>query len=274
MRGRHLQRPLGCFGINSASAHAQSLVGWWAAYQGLMVNMLRPPVIAPQLVLSGSSPGPYLGSALGACPRTDFVSGKTVIDAGLPGALDGLAEFTVAYWFYPLVGTNHAHWGQGDPSTSTFCYSSGGTVGTYLRGIGGGDNRGWFVDRAVLNVWQHVAWRLTWAPVSGDLSVFWNGQKQNAGVGNGTITAAANAGLYIGGFPAGTGGESGAASALFADFRVYRRALSDAEILSLWDAATRWDLYKRFTLTLPSSYFQAPPKAMAFAPRRRDRRVG
>lgn len=219
---------------------AAGLIYWYAHRAGDFFS-LRQPKSVPFTVLSGSRvlPSTDVGPDLGATSQTQSTSGLVVLDTGLPGALDGLTSLTIAYWVTRVVFSgSHSWWGQGDGSTSCFCETNGSVCGPYWRG--GSDLRGAFTEVAQVGVTQHLAWTAN----STSTKYYRNGVlQQTSANGCGTITAATTYGLYIGGQFSGTGGGQLTTEGRWGDFRVYNRALSDAEIYALYAPHSRWDLY-------------------------------
>lgn len=185
---------------------------------------------------------PLATSTFGMVGQTDNSNSSTnqrVFEVGLPGLLDGLTAFTLAYWVYVPTVISGSWWGQSDASASSFCETNGSTTGPYLRNVI--DLRGSFTEIGTVGEWQHLAW--IYSPAG--ISYARNGvTAQTLGSPSGSIGNAATNGFYIGGQQAGSGAESRAlTSGLFADFRCYNVALTPDALWSLYDPATRWDLY-------------------------------
>ncbi len=193
------------------------------------------------VLIRGTGPDPYFNaSSEGLVARSQRILGSLdrAWQLPTPGPLDGLSNFTVVYWIYPLPGfatDGGALWGQGT-GNSTFLETASGLTGPYLRDMG--DFRNGFTEVATVGAWQLLAWR-----VSSTVAYAKNGTvRQTSGSPSGTV-GASDAPFFIGGEPSGTGGQSIAVEALFADFRIYNRALTDNELWQLYDPRSRWDLY-------------------------------
>jgi hypothetical protein len=143
--------------------------------------------------------------------------------------------FSIAAWFYPrtLRATDNFLWRSVVSFTGWYLLDTNGTPKfSVFDGTTSATALGTTTD--VTNQWQHMV------GVSNSVSlrsVYRNG----AGKGTDTTTISAVAAstnediAQNGGFDAIDG--------LIADIRIWNRALSDAEVWSLYDPQMRWDLY-------------------------------
>lgn len=228
-------RPEGPYLVDWSSPQAAyGFTGWWVADRGVMRRMDRPGRNAEPIVMSGTPTSDIFRpvTQLGYCGQTEQQIGIIrAFDTGVP-ALDGLSSFTIAYWLHVFeVNGFNGYWGQSD-TTVTFLEKDG----PYLHGVG--DFRGQFTDAHSLGL-QHVAWVLG----GGQLSLYRDGKFVSQVAATGTINAATNYGLYIGGVHSGTGAGQTASNAVWADFRVIPAAVSPSEIQALYAPETRWELY-------------------------------
>lgn len=265
-------RPVGAFSLNRESPHLTGLVaGWWATQNasGLLTPMRGGILPVPPIIISGSPTTEVMAPAASARVEANGMIAQSesdgnvggiarAFDTGLPGALDGLSKFSIAYWTYCYAATSldvagHlSWWGQGDGSTSSFCEIVDGSIGLFIRGVIDIRAAG-LTDQANRFAWTHVVHTF-----GSTYRYYTDGRnRSSSGVVSGTVTAAATNGFYIGGQPAGDNGPL-AVPARWADFRIYNYELSAREVVSLYTPATRWNLYwqpstRRYFSIIPPS---------------------
>lgn len=151
--------------------------------------------------------------------------------------VDNMMEMTVSVWIRPD--------GNGDATQSLFAkndidelwigtYSDGGAE--YRRSYTSIDVRTvWNADQIIDNEWNHVVFTIASSTSYSDNKMFVNGEEASVLTSSslnavGSVISDASFTYYIG----NRDGPSRAFSGLMDDYRVYNRALSDAEILRLY----------------------------------------
>jgi hypothetical protein len=193
--------------------------------------------------LEGRNPGTMRGTAAfaaGVVGQAFKFDGLGNVMAGTVGIPTGSSDRTFEMWVNPLtLGTQTA--------SSSEMFVSYGTWGTYgaFYGIyaGTGDSPGEFHwsqwgsgltgGTVTTRVWTHVATTTS----SGVTTLFVNGQQ----VANGTATpfnTAVGTSLYIGGQGVDPFGSAEELTGLVDELSVYNRALSAAEVLTIYQAGS------------------------------------
>jgi hypothetical protein len=228
------QRPTGTFSLNYDSAQAQGLYAWYP---------LQPSILTPYVYPSGQI-APFVERSLTGTVQQAAASIGGLCYNGVPGgSADGMSRtltfplpvpFTIACWHYPRTLNSQ---------TCVYNTTVSGFVGWYLYDQGGTPSFQAFdgstgtataTTSHVTNQWQHLV-GVEYA--TNSRACFRNG----AGKGTNTTTVAPGSPTNreeigaIGGISSWDG--------LIADVRIYKRALSDAEVWALYDPRSRWDLY-------------------------------
>lgn len=235
MRLRSAIRPAAPVHINRASPHARGLTHCWGRYGGALYDLLSQTSAGIALPSTEvSSPVVGMGAAIGA---------GNFLNMGWTSALESPATQTWVAWVYPTTaGADH-------DAQSWFSVGTTGAIYEWYASLGGGHvnlytgaTGTWLdgTDPIRVNEWNMVAFA-----VSGSYrGVSANGRPNQTDGGNGAITSPGDVGTiaYYGRRVDGLGGAPSLLGNV-AELRRYNRVLSDADLASLYDPMTRWDLY-------------------------------
>lgn len=221
----------------SCTMPSASLVGWWAA-EGTGSDEMggSPAGLGNGLSFTAGKVGQafsfdgvddYL--AVGASPSLDVGSG------------DG---FTIEGWIRPANTSSHstiAEWNDGAGGVGVhFVHSIGalggaGSLFANIQDIGGGSHY-FATSPGLLNTanFQHVA--LTYSKASGQAKIYYNGSPMVA-LDVGPVTPQTSYPLYFG-YRASGNGVGSLFQGEMDEMSLYNQALSDAEILAIYNAAS------------------------------------
>lgn len=244
------QRPTGPLILNRDSPQVRGLVAWWPLGDGGWREVLSgispqavgtngPTVVPHQLGGlaydgigggSGATDGAWLDVSnvpLGAITTEATVAFWVRLRNATPGA-EGKTGFPVCFQYITGGFASHYPWTDGTAYVSTFRSASGGRQTITLASD---------VDRAS---WHLVA--VSTRNGSGNWRFAQNGRVIYTAAGEASVTMDATA-RWIGATDIATSAHAYGLDGQVADVRLWRRALSDAELWALYDPATRWDLY-------------------------------
>jgi hypothetical protein len=230
------QRPSGPFQVNRDSAQSHDLALWWPILPFGGVSMGRSPLeanhataIGSTVRLQGGTLGGLVMRATGASVTTDLLQTTSLQN----GPSNFTSPFTISCWAWFATLSN-------DPCP----ISMGGSATFKAAAIIGRSSVLRYEGRGPLMVtgpsivaggWYHIC-GVTYGASSHALFV--NGVKY---VGTGTNDSGVPDRFSLGIYDDGS--SFNPTDGLLCDGRIYNRALSDAEVWSLYDPATRWDLY-------------------------------
>lgn len=253
IRPRSLFRPQGPVKLNRSCPHVAGLIGCWAFHLAGGRKLVEISGRARDGAFTNEAswvPGMEGGWAVKFDGTNDSISGT-----GCP--LDQAAQATVAFWMrttaasdskyivsLPLVssGSNGVDFRTATTTLRTIVTSNTSQVDV-------GDSTA-FADGA----WHHVCTTYD----NSNVRFFRNGVEKGSAALNGAVNIQNDGEFNFGRF-----GSFGAYwDGQLADVRIWNRALSAAEVRSLWHPATRWDLYQpRRTrgYQLPAAPASGPP---------------
>ena len=242
IQSRSAQRPL-AYGVNYASPQARGLVGWWPLdrARGLR-NMVGPT--------SGAYTGTVAGTPLlGICHDIDDSTDSTLVTTYT--ALNDLTQLTLSAWYTSRTA------GGGSLGRIVDKNNLGNGWNIQSKGAGsmGFEFRRWSVtngewsfpcpamDASSAVMPHHVAVSYDTAGGTGAVPLV-----LIDGVLRTTTTLSTPAGVAtdseVSDLRIGNRSDlSRTWDGTLADIRVYNRAMTAAEMLALWDQATRWELY-------------------------------
>lgn len=243
VRGVRMTRPEWPYGINRNSPQAQGLVAWWPMRTAS--NYDNDLVASRQLSL-----GFLLGTTWGAHPllgRAPLLNGSTTYAAAVTtyDEFNFSGSHSVSCWFY-ATGNNSTVRGLGTHRDTIGAVN--GQYGLYINSTNvlfasitaGGAFRSTLGATTVsLNTLYHAT--AVFDDEKDEQRIYLNGRRDGVTTGfTHTLTAHADTVMW-GGYNVGSG--SSLFAGLIADGRLYKRALTDAEVLELYLPQTRWELY-------------------------------
>lgn len=247
MSTRPFQRaPLGQpFTLNPASQQAVGLVAWWPTVNYRGIGPLYDYVGGLHAARTGTTnlvvPDREIGQAL-TINSTNY---WTVTDSAV---LDFTGNITLSYWWYTgafASGTEYGVMGKGGnyPNSIVQWYASKPAFTSVLDfRIGDGSDTFYAAEtetttgiNLLTDTLYHMALRRN-GTVLETFTSGWKNREQTWDFSAGAMYTGTDD-LYLGRAAVATG------IGRVADFRIYNRALSDAECIALWAPQTRWDLY-------------------------------
>jgi hypothetical protein len=231
---RAARRPVGAFRLNSRSPQARGLIGWWPAQD--QPNTVRDLVGIANATWTTASVTMDRDREVGSCWKfanapISFAAGVTPNPAGSPVTISfwintTSTAFDVVIGFYQGSTPFHGFGATINASGANgfLGYWGGNGAGTHKTPSAGAVNDG--------------RWHLAGITVEGTAIIFYVD-----GVSVGTATGQQPT-TFAGTKNFGADNAGGAAfTGSLADPRIYNRALSPGEMWSLYDHATRWELY-------------------------------
>lgn len=235
--GARGQRPSGPVLLNRDSPQAQGLALWWP----LGSNLGRPVVGGVPGVLPSDATLGY-ASAFGDGTRLTGADTSYIASASVPPQIASLADFTIVLRVMPTAYGYAADTGLfgswSHPSGSGYIQLiHRGGLGDVVRVLidAGGQQDVYSTTPVVLN----RASTISASRAGATLRVYMDGRLDGTSAVSATACVASHP-FKIGSYYDDSGRATGG---VFADARIYTRALSDAEHWALYDPATRWDLY-------------------------------
>lgn len=250
-------RPIHGVTLNRGSVYAQGLVGCWPVVHGDTaqlrdlagrypailggVTTVIPDTLGNALRLPSSGPEsnsdkatasgfPFLAPPFSghAWIRPQSLAGLSSADCYMPvlargSVFDNDTNFAFGYRTNPVS--------TGGTGFRIFCYWRNGAT-LYGNEVAGS-------IPTVVNQWQQIAFKIA---SNFDLTLFVNGVLVGTDSSNAIPTDGAQALGLLG--PTNIGSTEVPAICDAMDFRLWNRALSDAEFYGLWDPRTRWDIYQ------------------------------
>lgn len=230
---RHAIRPGHPLRVNRSSPHALGLTHCFARYQGQLYDVLAQNsggLTVPNTIVAT----PHVGMAC------TFAAGNSIALNLSGDATLGARPCTWVSWLYPTaLGADHdsATWWSSGKDTSFYgWYASvgAGHANIYTDGAGS-----WLdgTDPITVNQWNMAAFALD----TSYRAVSANGRPKQTDSLSSVPRPEVDT-IYYGRRVDGLGGAPSFIGYL-AELRRYNRVLTDAELRSLYDPLTRWDLY-------------------------------
>ena len=221
------------FTLNRASPQAAGLVGWWPTVGqtgGVLRNRASAlPLDATLEDNAALAPAPIVGQALALDGTND-----RAYNGSASLGMTGDAAFTVAFWLNPAAITSDAMWFSYGNTARGETITLGGVTGPFFKTTAYGfDVIFYGAPPPALNTWQHVA--LTYNPATSTALLYVDGTQRDTWAAPDNYVLQASAPLRLGQSPWGTC----VGACQMADVRLYNRALSAAEIWSLYAPQTR-----------------------------------
>jgi hypothetical protein len=234
--GPPLGRP---FIANPDSVQANGLWRWYPLVGGPLPRQLAVPSAAPSLagnaVLSVAPPPFGFGA--------EFDGTGDYVDTG-EFSLNGLTGFTISFWLYArtvaTVSNGNGWVGQGTGGASNQSFWQHRRI--FIRGATANQDTG--NNTAALAVTAGQWTLMTLVRVNTGFTAYRDAVSvvTNSTTG-GAVTAATVNNFTIGGVLSGTSNAAFYTDGWIADFRLYTRALSPAEVWQLYDPQTRGELF-------------------------------
>lgn len=207
--------------------YANGLIGWWPFLNGVITDQSgfqNVTAVGGAYSLDNSPAGPAVA-----------FNGVTAPVTMTPcAALNAAVAITYSGWFKFSAFTNSYSGVIGrDPAVNTnYCIllvKSNGKLAWYSWGVSGAtDYDGTGVNTLATNTWYHLC--ATYDPVAGGVA-YVNGAVDGTCAANGNLSVISGTNLNIG-YDAGVSGRN--INGSFSDARVYNRALSAAEVVTLY----------------------------------------